>query len=363
MKRTLVIALALLAAGAGVAGGLYWWRVGRFLESTDNAYVQADISVVSPKIQGYVREIRVAENQRVRAGDVLVVIEDRDFAARRAEAEAQLAAQQAAITTIEDEIVQQQAMIAQAEAAVTSAEADRLRAQQDLARYRTLAESAVASRQRLETAEAEARKGDAALLKAKAGLAAERNRLPVLGSQKQEAQAKLGQLRAALELARIDLDDTVIRAPVDGVVGNRSVQVGQLVKPGTQLLAVVPLPEVYIVANFKETQVQRMRPGQRVSITVDAFPGRAIAGTVESFAPASGSEFSLLPPENATGNFTKIVQRLPVRIAVPAANPLAGLLRPGLSVVAEVDTREADGSAVGSLLGASAPALRTASAR
>ena len=150
---------------------------------------------------------------------------------------------------------------------------------------------------------------------------------------------------------------------MDGVVGNRSVQIGQLVKPGTQLLAVVPLPAIYVVANFKETQVQRMRPGQPVAISVDAFPGSAVTGTVESFAPASGSEFSLLPPENATGNFTKIVQRLPVRIAIPAANPLSGLLRPGLSVVAEVDTRDAPGTVLGTLLGASAPATRTASAR
>ena len=218
-------------------------------------------------------------------------------------------------------------------------------------------ESAATSRQRLETAEADARKADAALAKAKAALAAERQRLPVLGSQKQEAEAKRDQLRAALDLARIDLEDTVIRAPVDGVVGNRSAQVGQLVKPGTQLLAVVPLPNVYVVANFKETQVERMRPGQKVWIAVDAFPGSKLEGTVESFAPASGSEFSLLPPENATGNFTKIVQRLPVRIAVPAANPLAGLLRPGLSVVAEVDTR-GDG---GALLGSLPAAMRTAS--
>ena len=363
MKRTILSAVAVLIVGAGAAGGGYWWRVGRFFESTDNAYIQADTSIVSPKIQGYVHEVRVADNQRVKTGDVLVVIDDRDFAARRAQAAAQLQAQQAAITTFDNETVQEQSVIAQAEAAVTSAEADRVRAQQDLARYRMLTENAAASRQRLEMAEADARKGDAALLKAKAAVVAERNRLPVLGSEKQEAQAKLGQLQAALDLASIDLADTVIRAPVDGVVGNRSVQIGQLVKPGTQLLAVVPLPAIYVVANFKETQVQRMRPGQPVSITVDAFPGSAITGTVESFAPASGSEFSLLPPENATGNFTKIVQRLPVRIAIPAANPLSGLLRPGLSVVADVDTRDAPGTSLGSLLGASAPATRTASAR
>jgi membrane fusion protein (multidrug efflux system) len=339
MKRTLLIALLLLAlAGAG-AGGWYWWTEGRFFESTDNAYVQSDISPVAPKIQGYVHEVRVVENQRVAAGDVLVVIEDRDYAAKAAAARAQVEEQRAAIATIDAEITQQGSMIDQAVASVASAEADRVRTELDLTRYRGLAKTRVASEQRLETAQAEAHKNDAALAKAEAALAAEQNHLPVLAGQKQEAAAKLGQLQAAFDLARIDLDDTVIRAPVAGVVGNRSVQIGQLVKPGTQLLSVVPLLDVYVVANFKETQLAHMRPGQKVTIAVDAFPDADLTGTVESFAPASGSQFSLLPPENATGNFTKIVQRLPVRIAVPADNPLRGLLRPGLSVVVDVDTR------------------------
>ena len=359
MKKTIIISAALVALAVAAGGGAYWWQVGRFIESTDNAYVEADISAVSPKVQGYVHEIRVGDNQRVRAGDVLVTIDDRDFAAKLTQAQAQLAQQQAAITTIEHQIVQQQSMIAEAEATVASAEADRLRAQQDFVRYRELEQTAAASRQRLETAQADARKSEAALAKAKAALVAERNRLPVLESQRQEAMAKRGQLEATVELARIDLDDTVIRAPVDGVIGNRSVQIGQLVKPGTQLLVVVPLPEVHVVANFKETQLARMRAGQQVTITVDAFPGSRIAGEVESFAPASGSEFSLLPPENATGNFTKIVQRLPVRIAVPAGGALAGLLRPGLSVEVAVDTR---GDA-GERLGAAMPATRTAGLR
>jgi membrane fusion protein (multidrug efflux system) len=362
MKRTILIAFALLVIAAGAWGGVHWWRVGRFIESTDNAYIQADTATVSPKIQAYVREVRIADNQRVAAGDVLVVLEDRDFAAKVAQAQAQIEQQQAAISTFDNEIAQEHSMVAQADATVSSAEADRLRTQQDLVRYRELAQSAAASRQRLETAEADAHKNDAALAKAKAALAAERNRLPVLATQKQEAVAKIGQLEAALELARIDLEATRIRAPIDGIVGNRSVQPGQLVKAGTQLLAVVPLPDVYVVANFKETQLQRMRPGQHAVIAADAFPGSEIIGTVESFSPASGSEFSLLPPENATGNFTKIVQRLPVRIAVPAGNPLAGLLRPGLSVTVAVDTRDGQGAAIGGLLGADAP-THTASAR
>ena len=362
MKRIILIAAAFLVLAGGAWGGGHWWRVGRFIESTDNAYIEADTSTVSPKIQAYVREVRAGDNQRVAAGDILVVLEDRDFAAKVAQAQAQIEQQQAAIATFDNEIAQERSMIAQADATVSSAEADRLRTQQDLVRYRELVQSAAASRQRLEMAEADAHKNDAALAKAKAALAAERNRLPVLAAQRQEAAAKIGQLEAALELTRIDLEATRIRAPIDGIVGNRSVQVGQLVKPGTQLLAVVPLPDVYVVANFKETQLQRMRPGQRATIAADAFPGSEIIGTVESFSPASGSEFSLLPPENATGNFTKIVQRLPVRIAVPAGNLLTGLLRPGLSVTVAVDTRDQPGLAIGAILGAEAP-TRTASTR
>jgi membrane fusion protein, multidrug efflux system len=354
MKKTLLIAVALLALAGAAEGGWYWWTEGRFFESTDNAYVQSDISPVAPKIQGYVREVRVVENQRVAAGDVLVVIDDRDYAAKVARAQSQLDEQRAAITTVDAETVQQRSMIDQAAAGVASAEADRVRAQLDLTRYRGLVKTAVASQQRLETAEADAHKNDAAVTKAKAALAAEQSRLPVFATQKREAEAKLGQLQAEFDLARIDLDDTVIRAPVAGIIGNRGVQVGQLVKPGTQLLAVVPLPAIYVVANFKETQLAHMRPGQTVTIAVDAFPDAALTGMVESFAPASGSQFSLLPPENATGNFTKIVQRLPVRIAVPADNPLRGLLRPGLSVVVDVDTRAVPGqsTAMGAVLGA-----------
>jgi membrane fusion protein, multidrug efflux system len=354
-KAIFLVILVAALIGAGM-GGAYWWRTGRFIESTDNAYIMADISPVNPKIQGYVREVLVADNQRVHAGDVLIRIDDRDYAAKVAQAEAQVAQQKAALVTIDQQIVQERAMVDQAEAAVTSAEADRLRTQLDRTRYRELAQSEAASKQRLETAEADARKNEAALLRAKAALVAEREHLPVLQSQRREGEGKLAQLEAALELARIDLADTIIRAPVDGTVGNRSVQVGQLVKPGNQLLSVVPLPSVYITANFKETQLARMRPGQSVEIEIDAFPGSAIAGKVESFSPASGSQFSLLPPENATGNFTKIVQRLPVRIAVAPDNALQGLLRPGLSAVVTVDTRDKGGVALGGLLGSAVAA-------
>jgi membrane fusion protein (multidrug efflux system) len=309
--------------------------------------VQSDISIISPKVEGYVQDVRVTENQYVKAGDVLLVIDPRDFQAKLAQAEAAVAASRAGLGTYDNRITWQRSMIDQAAAAVAAAEADLRRTQQDFERYQRLLQTDAASRQRYETAQADAAKAQATLDKARAALVAERNQLGVLQAQRGEEQARLAQAEAQRDLARIALDDTQIRSPVDGVVGNKGVQLGQYVKPGNPLLALVPLPDIHITANFKETQLARMRPGQAVAIEVDAFPGRTIEGRVESFSPATGAQFSLLPPENATGNFTKIVQRLPVRIAVPADNPLAGLLRPGLSVVVSIDTRH--GGDAGSL--------------
>ena len=207
-----------------------------------------------------------------------------------------------------------------------------------------------ASRQRFEQAQADAHKGEAAVARSRAALAGEQNQVAVLRSQQREEEAKLQQARANLQLAQNDLDNTVIRAPVSGIAGNRAGQVGQYVKAGTQLLSLVPLPHVYVTANFKETQLTHIRPGQLAEVSVDAYPDLTLEGRIESFAPGSGAQFSLLPPDNATGNFTKIVQRVPVRIALPASGPLAGLLRPGLSVTVTVDTRDnGDGSG---LLGA-----------
>ena len=231
-----------------------------------------------------------------------------------------------------------------------SAEADLDREQQDYKRYSALMTSDFASRQRFEQAQADARKGEAAVARSHAAHAAEQNQLAVLRSQQHEEQARLQQARANLQLARNDLDNTVIRAPVSGVAGNRAGQVGQYVKAGTQLLSLVPLPHVYVTANFKETQLTHMRPGQLAEVSVDAYPDLTLEGRIESFAPASGAQFSLLPPDNATGNFTKIVQRVPVRIALPASGPLARLLRPGLSVTVTVDTRDSGDS--NGLLGA-----------
>jgi membrane fusion protein (multidrug efflux system) len=359
VHRKLLGVFVLLTLALGGAGGWYWWNVLRFHESTDDAYVQSDVSIISPKVEGYIKKVKVADNQQVAEGAILFVIDDRDFKAKVAQAEAAVALEEASVAGYDSRLKLQQAMIDQAAAVVQSSEADLTRAQQDYKRYSALMTSDFASRQRFEQAEADARKAEAALAKSRAALAAEQNQLGVLRSQQREEQAKLQQARANLQLAQNDLDNTVIRAKISGVAGNRAGQIGQYVKPGTQLLSLVPLSSVYVTANFKETQLTRMRPGQTAEITVDAYPDVKLEGQVESFAPGSGAEFSLLPPDNATGNFTKIVQRVPVRIALPANGPLAGLLRPGLSVTVTVDTRE---GAAGERAAAGAQSAAAASA-
>ncbi|HYD32164.1 MAG TPA: HlyD family secretion protein, partial [Azospirillaceae bacterium] len=331
VRKIVLGGVAAAALVGGGYGGWLWWIEGRFLQSTDNAYVQSDISVVSPRVAGYVRDVRVAENQQVRGGDVLVVLEDRDYAAKAAEAEAAVDAQKAALASAQSKLVLQHSLIEQAGAQVAAAEAERLRASKEFERVKSLRGNNFASRQSFDEADAALRKAEARIAEAKATRAARLDETGVLQAALHEVEAHLAQAQAQHQAARVDLDNTVIRAPVDGVVGNRGVQVGQYARAGQQLLAIVPLPDVYVVANFKETQLAHMRPGQPVELKIDAFPGVPLKGVVESFSPASGSQFSLLPPENATGNFTKIVQRVPVRIAVPADSPLKGLLRPGLS--------------------------------
>ena len=341
MRKVLFIILPVVVLASGLSGGWYWWNVLRFLQSTDDAYVQSDVSLISPKVEGYIKKVKVADNQEVAEGAVLFVIDDRDFKAKVAQAEAAVAAEEAIIATYESRLTLQQSMIEQAAATVKSVEADLTREQQDYKRYSALLSTDFASRQRFEQAEADARKGEAAVARSRAAFAAEQNQLAVLRSQQREEQAKLQQARAYLQLAQNDLENTVIRAPISGIAGNRAGQVGQYVKAGTQLLSLVPLSRIYVTANFKETQLTHMRPGQLARVLVDAYPDLTLDGRIESFAPASGAQFSLLPPDNATGNFTKIVQRVPVRIALPTNGPLAGRLRPGLSVTVSVDTRDA----------------------
>ena len=346
MRKVLFIILPVVALALGASGGWYWWNVLRFLQSTDDAYVQSDVSLISPKVEGYIKEVRAADNQEVAEGAVLFVIDDRDFAAKVAQAEAAVATEEAMVLTYGGRLDLQRALIEEAQATLNSAEADLARAQQDYKRYSALLTTDFASHQRFEQAEADARKAEAGVARSRATLAAAQNQLAVLRSQRHEEEGRRQQARATLQLAQNDLDNTVIRAPISGVAGNRAGQVGQYVKAGTQLLSLVPLSRVYVTANFKETQLTHMRPGQLAEVSVDAYPDLTLEGRIESFAPASGAQFSLLPPDNATGNFTKIVQRVPVRIALPADSRLAGLLRPGLSVTVTIDTRgvaEGDG--------------------
>jgi membrane fusion protein (multidrug efflux system) len=346
MRNAAVIIVVSVLAVLGAGTFWHWWTVWRFQESTDDAYVQSDTTTISPKLEGYLKEVPIRDNQAVAAGQVLFVIDDRDFAARVTLAEAAVATQEAAVETYERRLELQRAMIDQTKAEVASAEAEQARAERDYQRYRQLMTSDYASRQRFETAQAENEKAAAGVAQKQASVVAALGTLRVLRAQRDEEKAKRQQARASLAMARNDLDNTVIRAPVAGVVGNRAGRVGQYVKPGTQLMSLVPLPYVYVTANFKETQLTRMRPGQRVDISVDAYPDQPLIGIIESFSPASGAQFSLLPPDNATGNFTKIVQRVPVRIALPAEEPLTRLLRPGLSVTVTVETRgEAAGQA------------------
>ncbi|WP_028632411.1 HlyD family secretion protein [Pseudomonas parafulva] len=339
---------------ATLAFTFYWVTTGRYLESTDDAYVRADWVALSPRVAGHVAKVQVNDDQPVKAGDVLVRLQARDYRARLGSAMAAVAEAKAAVTAARahqqvaaERINQQQQAVLQAEAAVRSARAERQRSQLDLQRYRGLVRDEAATLQRLESASAQASQALATEQGAEAAWREQRAQQRVAKALAAQADATLEQRQAALararaeqQLAELDEQDTVIRAPIDGVVGQRRARAGQYVVPGQPLLAVVPLQQAYVVANYKETQLTRMRPGQAVRIQVDGFAGKPLQGHVASFSPASGNVFALLPSDNATGNFTKIVQRFPVRILLDS--PLHGPLRPGMSVVATVDTRDAE---------------------
>ncbi|MEK0081532.1 HlyD family secretion protein [Benzoatithermus flavus] len=340
-RRLVLVAVLAAALGYGGYEARHWWTEGRFLVGTDDAYVQADITLLAAKVSGYVASVEVADNQAVKAGDVIARIDDGDYRLALQAARDKLATQDGTIARIARQIEAAKASVARAEAQLAAARADAARAAADYARQVQLARADFASRARLDQATADRDRSEAAVRSAEAALAAERANVDVLAAQKMEAERVAGELRTAVAKAERDLSFTVIRAPIDGIVGNRAIEVGAFVQPGTRLAALVPLDSIHVDANFKETQIEGIAPGQKVRISVDAFPDRDVPGTVESIAPASGSVFSLLPPENATGNFTKIVQRVPVRIAVAPEVVREGILRPGLSVVVDVDTRSA----------------------
>jgi membrane fusion protein (multidrug efflux system) len=338
IKAVLLAAALVAGATEGVRFGYQYWTVGRYQVTTDDAYVQADYTIVAPKVSGYIADVLVEDNQPVKAGQTLARIDDRDFKTALDQAKADVAAAEAAIHDLDSEAALQQSVVEQSRAAIAATEANLKFAQLDRDRYVELARVGAAPVQRAQQTEADVSSQSARLLSDKAGLVAAQRKTDVVAAQRVGAEAELARALATQRQAELNLSYTVIAAPVDGTVGARSLRVGQFVQAGTQLMAVVPLKAVYLVANFKETQLAHVRGGQPVEVKVDSFPGVAIKAHVDSLSPASGLEFALLPPDNATGNFTKIVQRVPVKIAIDDGE-LAGLLRPGMSVETTIDTK------------------------
>ena len=341
------LVLAFLGFGLALGGAWYghdWWAVGRFIESTDDAYVGGDITVIAPKVAGFVVDVAVTDNQRVRAGDLLARLDDRDYRAALAKAEGGVAAAEALLANLDANRRLQDTVIAQARAEVAATDAEAARAQLDLVRYRQLVSDQFASAQRFQQADADHKKGIAGADKARAAVAAAERQRDVIDTQKQQARAALMQAVAERDLARLAVSYAELRAPIDGVVGNRGARTGAFATVGAPLMSLVPSTGLWVDANFKESQLARMRPGLPAAIAADVLPGEVFHGHVESLAPATGAQFSVLPPENATGNFTKIVQRVPVRIRLDGDASSLGRLRPGLSVTADVDERLSQGS-------------------
>jgi membrane fusion protein (multidrug efflux system) len=336
-RAALSLAIALGVAAAADFGYGYL-STGRYLESTDDAYVKADSTIVSPKVSGYIAEVLVGDNQPVKSGQLLARIDDRDFRTALDQAQADVAGSEAAVRNLDAQIALQQPVIEQGTADVAAADANLKFAQEERARYDDLMKTGSGTIQRAQQTDAALREKIAQLQHGKSGLLAAQRKVEVLTTDRAKAMAQLERARAVAQQAALNLSYTKISAPVDGTVGARSLRVGQFVQAGTQLMAVVPLDAVYVVANFKETQLTYVRDGQPVEIRIDGFHGTKLRGHVDSLSPASGLEFALLPPDNATGNFTKIVQRVPVKIALDD-HSLTGLLRPGMSAEPIVDTK------------------------
>jgi len=338
-KRLLLVVAGATLVGAVAWLGWYWWTTGRFIESTDDAYIGGEVTALSSRVAGFIERVPVVDNQSVKAGDLLVKIDDRDYRAQLAHAEASVAVQQATLANLDAKRRLQEAVIEQASADIAATTAELARTKSDVDRYRTLSDNRFASLQRFQQADADYEKAQAADRKARAALDAAERRLSVVDAEKQQTQAALDQAAADRDLARLNLGYTEIRAPIDGVVGNRSARAGAYATVGSQLLAIVPASALWVDANFKESQLARVRVGQPAEVIADVLPGVSFHGRVASLAPATGAQFSIIPPENATGNFTKIVQRVPVRIRLEGDAAEFGRLRPGLSVVVYVDGR------------------------
>lgn len=337
LNRNTVL-IGLLGLGL-LAGGVYFYQSSRNFVKTDNAFLEADIVPVAARINGDVAEILVADNQWVRRGQVLARLDNADWKAQRAGLQAQLMALQADIGATQSRIREKHDLIRAADAQIGATSAELRKSQADLNRYKDLRQGGWVAQARLESVQAQNAQAVASHKQAIANLGAQKQSLTEFGNQITEIRAQMERVRA--DMARIDLGlkHTEILASIDGIVGARSLRLGQTVRAGQALMMLVPANRVYVVANFKETQLGRILPGQKVELKLDAFPKAKLTGRVESFSPAAGSRFSLLPPENATGNFTKVVQRIPVRIALDASPELVGRLAPGLSVKASVDLR------------------------
>ncbi|TWD47924.1 membrane fusion protein (multidrug efflux system) [Agrobacterium vitis] len=334
-----VILLALLAGGGYF--GYNWWTEGRFMVETDDAYISGDIATISPKVTGYVQTVSIADNQHVKAGDVMVTLDDGDYRIALQQAQSQLATQKLTVDRVAAQVIGGEAAVQQAQAQLLAAQATLHSAELTFKRVTDLRAQSVMSQAELDSATSALETGKANVAAAVAAVASANANLSVLKAQKAEAEAGVKTQELAVAQAQRNLDFTVLRAPYDGVIGNLGVQVGNLVSSGSRLASLVPVDKLYVDANFKETQISDIVPGSKVKLHVDAYGKTPIEGTVVSLAAGSGSVFSMLPPENATGNFTKIIQRVPVRIAIPQDVLDKGFLKAGLSVIAEVDTRTA----------------------
>jgi membrane fusion protein (multidrug efflux system) len=337
LRRLLLAGAAVAALSGAVWYGWDYWTVGRFLVSTDDAYVKADNTTIAPKVSGYLTQVLVGDNEQVKAGQVLAQIDDRDFKVALDQARADVAAAQATIASKHAQLDVQQAVITAAKATVEVDTATKTFAGQENKRYTDLAATGYGSVQNAQAAQSRNASAEAAIQRDIANLASAEKQVELLKAELAQAVAASARATAVQRQAELNLGYTTIMAPIDGVVGNRTLRTGQFVQAGTQLMSLVPARGAYIIANFKETQLTDVHQGQRVDVAVDMFPGKIVHGHVDSLAPASGQEFALLPPDNATGNFTKVVQRIPVKIALDSGAPIA--LRPGMSVIPTVETR------------------------
>ncbi|QWW67308.1 HlyD family secretion protein [Rhizobium sp. WYJ-E13] len=341
-RRSFVLPVVVLALFGGAGWyGYDWWTNGRFMVSTDDAYIEGDIATISPKVTGYVAKVNVVANQEVKAGDVLATLDNGDYQNALDQANAQIETEQLSLSRIDAQIEGAKASLVQAQAQKTALEATVRGAEIKQKRQSDLQAKSVGTTADLDDANTALDQAKANLAGGDANIVAAQANIAILEAQRKEAEGSVRTLEIQRDKAARDLSFTVLKAPYDGVVGNRSVQEGDLVSPGQRLMALVPTRQLYIDANFKETQIQHLVPGSKVNVHVDAYSDYPLVGTVESISPASGSIFSMLPPENATGNFTKIIQRVPVRIALPQDALDSGRLRAGLSVVVDVDTRTA----------------------